>query len=88
MSAAVRRGRPTVLAAAVTMALAATMGASARAAAPGQAVACPLGMTGTAHAAPAGGVAYTVCTGRVPSFDGTPLDTDLTLPDRPAAHCR
>ena len=58
------------------------MGASARAAAPGQAASCPLGMTGTAHAAPAGGVAYTVCTGRVPSFDGTPLDTDLTLPRR------
>jgi len=81
MGTAIPRGRRAVLAAAVTMALAATMGASARAAAPGQVVACPLGMTGIAHAAPAGGVAYTVCTGRVPSFDGTPLDTDLTLPD-------
>jgi len=37
-------------------------------------------MTGTAHPAPAGGVAYVVCTGRVASFDGTPLDADLTLP--------
>jgi X-Pro dipeptidyl-peptidase C-terminal non-catalytic domain/X-Pro dipeptidyl-peptidase (S15 family) len=81
MGTAIPRGRRAVLAAAATMALAATMGASARAAAPGQVVACPLGMTATAHAAPAGGVAYTVCTGRVPSFDGTPLDTDLTLPD-------
>jgi hypothetical protein len=41
---------------------------------------CPLGMTGTAEPAPAGGVAYTLCGGTVPSFDGTPLDTDLTLP--------
>src|SRR5207302_10994760 len=79
---AIRRGRRTVLAALVSTALAATMGAAtARAAGPSRAPACPLGMTGTAHAAPAGGVAYTVCTGRVPSFDGTPLDTDLTLPD-------
>jgi predicted acyl esterase len=37
-------------------------------------------MTGTAHRAPAGGQAYTICTGDVASFDGTPLDTDLTLP--------
>src|SRR5579871_3342378 len=80
MGIAVPRGQRMALAAVVSVALAAAMGASARAAPPGQAVACPLGMTGTAHAAPAGGVAYTVCTGRVPSFDGTPLDTDLTLP--------
>jgi dienelactone hydrolase len=37
-------------------------------------------MTGTFHTAPAGGTDYTVCTGQVPSFDGTPLDADLTLP--------
>jgi X-Pro dipeptidyl-peptidase C-terminal non-catalytic domain/X-Pro dipeptidyl-peptidase (S15 family) len=66
------------LAAAVAMAFTATMGATGRAATPGPA--CPLGLTGTAHPAPAGGVAYAVCTGRVASFDGTPLDTDLTLP--------
>jgi hypothetical protein len=72
-----RRG---VLAVAVTVALAATMGASGGTAAPAQSPACPLGMTGTAHAAPAGGVAYTLCTGRVASFDGTPLDVNLTLP--------
>lgn len=74
-------GRRAVLVAAVTVAAAATLGASGQAPAPGPDPACPLGMTGTPHAAPAGGVAYTVCTGRVASFDGTPLDTDLTLPD-------
>lgn len=61
-----------------TGAAAATAGRVAGAAAAGPA--CPLGMTGTAHPAPAGGVAYTMCTGTIPSFDGTPLDTDLTLP--------
>jgi X-Pro dipeptidyl-peptidase C-terminal non-catalytic domain/X-Pro dipeptidyl-peptidase (S15 family) len=79
-STASRPGRRKALAALVMVAVAATMGASGRAAAPGTTVACPLGMTGTPHAAPAGGVAYTICTGRVASFDGTPLDTDLTLP--------
>ena len=73
-------GRRGVLAGAVTVVLAASMGASAGRPAPAQSPACPLGMTGTAHAAPAGGVAYTSCTGRVASFDGTPLDVDLTLP--------
>jgi hypothetical protein len=74
-----RRGRRAALAVAVTMALAATIGASGPSAAQG-APACPLGLAGTAYPAPVGGVAYTVCTGRVASFDGTPLDTDLTLP--------
>src|ERR1700756_1486478 len=74
-----RRGRRVlVVIAAAVMAVAA---AGAAAAASGQAGGCPLGMSGTAEPAPAGGTAYTVCTGRVPSFDGTPLDTDLTLPD-------
>jgi dienelactone hydrolase len=75
-----RLGRRGALATAVTMALAATLGAAARPTAPSQAPACPLGLAGTAHTAPAGGVAYTMCTGRVASFDGTPLDIDLTLP--------
>lgn len=44
--------------------------------------ACPLGLSKTSHPAPTGGVAYIVCTGRLASFDGTPLDTDLTLPTR------
>ncbi len=73
-------GRRMVLAAAVVAAVAATMGASGRAGAASPGVRCPLGLTGTAHAAPPGGVAYTMCTGRVASFDGTPLDTDLTIP--------
>ena len=64
----------------VSMALMVTLGQTAARGAPGQTLACPLGMTGAAHPAPAGGVAYTLCTGLVPSFDGTPLDADLTLP--------
>jgi hypothetical protein len=73
-------GRRAVLVAAVMVAAAATLGASGQAPAPSLALACPLGMNGTAYPAPAGGVACTVCTGRVASFNGTPLDTDLTLP--------
>ncbi|MBC9725262.1 CocE/NonD family hydrolase C-terminal non-catalytic domain-containing protein [Streptomyces sp. TRM68367] len=42
---------------------------------------CPLGLTATAHVTPSGGGSYTVCSGRVPSFDGTPLDVDVSLPD-------
>jgi dienelactone hydrolase len=78
---AVGLGRGRALAVAVAAILAAATGVPASASASGQALACPLGMTGTSYAAPAGGVAYTVCTGLVDSFDGTPLDTDLTLPD-------
>ena len=37
--------------------------------------ACPPGMT-----ASGAGDGYLKCTGRVPSFDGVPLDTDVTLP--------
>ena len=70
--------RVLVVIAVAMLALAAT--GTARAAASVTAASCPLGMTGTAEPAPAGGTAYTLCTGTVPSFDGTPLDTDLTLP--------
>src|SRR6266852_45655 len=73
-------GHHVLLAAVAAVALGASTATSAGAAAPGQAQACPLGMTGTFHPAPAGGADYTVCTGTVPSFDGTPLDADLTLP--------
>ncbi|MGE5290726.1 MAG: CocE/NonD family hydrolase C-terminal non-catalytic domain-containing protein [Micromonosporaceae bacterium] len=68
-----------VLLAAVAVALALAAAGTARAAS-APATGCPLGMSGTAEPAPSGGVAYTLCTGAVPSFDGTPLDTDLTLP--------
>lgn len=69
--------RVLVVIAAALMAVAATGTAGA---ASSQADVCPLGMNGTAELAPAGGAAYTLCTGIVRSFDGTPLDTDLTLP--------
>jgi hypothetical protein len=72
------RGRLLMVIAAALLALVAsgTTGASASA----TAASCPLGLTGTSEPAPAGGTAYVVCTGVVPGFDGTPLDTDLTLP--------
>lgn len=76
-----RRGRPALLAGVAVLALAATAGASAKTTHQA-ARACPLGLSGISHPAPAGGVAYVVCTGRLASFDGTPLDTDLTLPAR------
>lgn len=72
------RGRLLMVIAAAMLALAASATAGATDAA--KAAGCPLGMTGTAEPAPAGGTPYVLCTGTVPSFDGTPLDTDLTLP--------
>lgn len=45
------------------------------------AAACPAGTSQSAHLTPAGGVAFTVCTGMLPSFDGTPLDADVSIPD-------
>lgn len=44
-------------------------------------VRCPLGLAPSAHLDPAGGSPATVCSGTVPSFDGTPLSTDVTIPD-------
>ena len=73
-----RRAVSVAAVAAVIMAMSA--GEAAAATGSGQAPSCPLSMTGTAHPAPAGGVAYTVCTGLIPSFDGTPLDADPTVP--------
>src|SRR5258706_6415909 len=73
-------GRRMALAFVVSMALMVTLGQTAARGAPGQTLACPLGMTGAAHPAPAGGGAYTLCTGLLTSFTGTPLAPDLTLP--------
>lgn len=42
---------------------------------------CPLGLGATAHLDPAGGAPSTVCSGYLTSFDGTPLSTDVTIPD-------
>ncbi|MEV6742225.1 CocE/NonD family hydrolase [Streptomyces sp. NPDC051104] len=46
--------------------------------------ACPLGLTVSAQVSASGGRPYTLCSGRVPSFDGTPLDVDVSLPQDPA----
>ena len=50
----------------------------------GASVTCPSGTSASAHLTPTGGVAFTVCTGMVPSFDGTPLDVDVSIPDSAA----
>jgi predicted acyl esterase len=44
-------------------------------------VSCPLGLRASAELDPAGGRPFTVCAGYVTSFDGTPLSTDVTIPD-------
>ncbi|MFJ8361939.1 CocE/NonD family hydrolase C-terminal non-catalytic domain-containing protein [Streptomyces sp. NPDC093984] len=41
---------------------------------------CPLALSVSAQVSPPGGSPYTVCSGVVPSFDGTPLDVDVSLP--------
>src|SRR4051812_10366128 len=46
--------------------------------------ASPLGLTCAAQTS-SDGVGYTMCSGEVPSFDGTGLDVDLTLPAGQAA---
>lgn len=66
------------LAAMVAVVTVVTIGAPRPAAA---ATSCPLRLTATANVSPAGGGSYTVCSGRLPSFDGTPLDADVSIPD-------
>jgi hypothetical protein len=44
---------------------------------------CPGGLTAGPTISPPGGTPFVVCTGRVRSFDGTPLDTDVTIPTAP-----
>src|SRR5579875_57864 len=46
---------------------------------------CPLGLAPSATESPAGGAPFEICSGRVRSFDGTPLDLDLSLPAASAA---
>jgi dienelactone hydrolase len=41
---------------------------------------CPGGFTAGPTVSPAGGSPFVVCSGRVRSFDQTPLDTDVTIP--------
>jgi hypothetical protein len=46
---------------------------------------CPGTMTSGGVVSPAGGHPFIVCTGRIRSFDGTPLDTDVTIPTAASA---
>ncbi|WP_158554008.1 S15 peptidase family protein [Micromonospora deserti] len=41
---------------------------------------CSLGLATAGQVSPVGGGGYLVCSGRVASFDGTPLDVDLSIP--------
>ena len=41
---------------------------------------CPSGTSASATVSPPGGSAFTICSGLVPSFDGTPLDVDVSIP--------
>jgi dienelactone hydrolase len=50
--------------------------------------ACPGGLTAGPTVSPAGGSPFIVCSGRVRSFDGTPLDTDVTIPTATATSPR
>ena len=43
-------------------------------------LACPAPLTQSALISPAGGRPFILCSGRIPSFDGTPLDSDLAIP--------
>ncbi|MHB8293186.1 MAG: CocE/NonD family hydrolase [Acidimicrobiales bacterium] len=46
----------------------------------GAPLACPLGLSPSAPVSPAGGRPFSVCTGYVKSFDGTPLHVDVSIP--------
>jgi dienelactone hydrolase len=64
-------------------ALAVALGAGAAggsAAASATAPACPAPLAAAQTVSPPGGVPFVVCSGRVPSFDGTPLDVDVSIP--------
>src|ERR1700694_5670322 len=41
---------------------------------------CPAGLTAGNVISPTGGKPFAICSGRVRSFDGTPLDTDVSIP--------
>ena len=43
-------------------------------------ITCPLGLTVSATVTPVGGSTFSVCSGKVASFDGTPLDVDVSIP--------
>jgi dienelactone hydrolase len=77
-------------AAAAMSLLAACLGGArpAAAAAPALTVTCPAGLTAGAVTSPPGGQPFVVCSGKVRSFDGTPLDTDVTIPTATATSPR
>jgi predicted acyl esterase len=56
------------------------MGLSAVSSPAAATVTCPLSMMASSPVTPPGGQPFVVCTGRIRSFDGTPLDTDVTIP--------
>jgi predicted acyl esterase len=41
---------------------------------------CPAGLTAGNVISPTGGKPFVICSGKVRSFDGTPLDTDVSIP--------
>jgi dienelactone hydrolase len=71
---------PATLLASGTSAYAATAVTPIRGLAPALGSACPTGMTSGPPVSPAGGSPFVVCSGRIRSFDQTPLDTDITIP--------
>ncbi len=83
ISHSVRR-LPVIAAVAAVLAAAAAPAATSSAAATAVA-GCPAGLTAGPTVSPTGGQPFIVCTGRARSFDGTPLDTDVTIPTAPSA---
>ncbi len=84
MTSELRRRRPiaalTIAAAAVVAGAAAIPAPAAASGAAVPAPLCPLGLTAGGVVTPQPGHPFIVCSGRVRSFDGTPLDADVSIP--------
>src|SRR5207237_794728 len=70
--------RPRILAAVPLVAAGVATGMPAQHVA--AAVTCPSGLAQSQSVSPPGGNPFIVCSGRVPSFDGTPIRIDVSLP--------
>lgn len=46
---------------------------------------CPAPLAQSSEVAPPGGTPFIICSGRIPSFDGTPIDVDLSIPSNRSA---